>query len=174
MSFFHSTEFYVILFIAAAAIVAFAAIPRGHDAVREFLLGSQLIADDVPASEEQFPSGRIVHPAIEVVCRDDGNVSLIRHGLQDMTTEGAVSAKVEVNGFNITVYERIVVPRQHSNVSLSSGTFAEPASTAIFTLDFLATERYYLRYESEMSSSSATLAFRNVPGYHPRPAELKL
>ncbi len=173
MSFFQSTEFYVILFIAAAAIVAFTAIPRGRGAIREFLLGAQLIADDEPISDAMLPSGRIGRPAIEVVCLDDGNVSLIRHGLQGMTTDGAVSAKVEVNGFNITVYERIVAPHRQGNVNVSSDSFAEPVSTAVFTIDFLASERYYLRYESELSSSSATLAFRNVPGYHPRPAELK-
>ncbi len=174
MTFFHSTEFYIILFIAAAAIVAFAAIPHGHGAVREFLLGGRLIADDEPVSDALLPSGRISHPAIEVVCGDDGVVSLIRHGLAGVDTDGAVSAKVEVNGFNITVYERIAQGQRHTNVSTTSDRFASPVSTAVFTLDFLASERYYLRYESELSSSSATLAFRNIPGYHPRPAELKL
>lgn len=174
MTFFQSTEFYVILFIAAAAIVALTAIPRGRGAVREFLVGARLIGDEEQIPDATLPSGRIGHPAIEVACSDDGNVSLIRHGLRDMTADGAVSAKIEVNGFNITVYERIVAPRRQSNVSVSSDSFVQPVSTAVFTLDFLACERYYLRYESEQSSSSATLAFRNVPGYHPRPAELKL
>lgn len=173
MTFFHSTEFYIILFIAAAAIVAFAAIPHGHGAVREFLLGARLVGDDEPVSDALLPSGRIGHPAIEVVCRDDGEVSLIRHGLQGVDSDGAVSAKVEVNGFNVTVYERIAPRQRQSNVSTTSDAFAEPVSTAVFTLDFLASDRYYLRYESELSSSSATLAFRNIPGYHPRPAELK-
>lgn len=145
MSFFHTTEFYIILFLAAVAIVGFLAMPHGSEAAREYLLGSELM-----------DSGGEDEPSIAVDCDESGNVWLRRFGLADVHASGAVSAKVVVKGFNITVYERVVEGRYDD----------EPADTALFQFDFLASERYYLRYESESASRTATLAFRNVPGYH--------
>ena len=154
LSFFHTTEFYIILFIAAAAIVALAAMPARRGPVREELLGADLL-----------PGAALAEPSIEVECRGDGSVLLFRHGLAGMRSGGAVSAKVEVNGFNITVYERVSPP--------CPDDYSAPVSTACFTLDFLGSERYFLRYESENTSAAATIAFRNIPGYHPRPVSLK-
>lgn len=145
MSFFHTTEFYVILFLAAVAVVGFLAMPHGSEAVKEYLLGSELME-----------SGSGEEPSIAVDCDESGNVWLSRRGLTDFNASGAVSAKVMVKGFNITVYERVVEGRYDD----------EPVNTALFQLDFLASERYYLRYESESTNRSATLAFRNVGGYH--------
>lgn len=158
MAFFHTTEFYIILFIAAAAIVALAALPQKRGAVLEHLLSADLLPDDEAARP-------VLTPSIEVYCDERGNVTLYRHGLPGVYHSGAVSAKVEVDGFNVTVYERLTPAR--------SGDYTRPVSTAMFTLDFLGAERYYLRYESEVTSSAATIAFRNIPGYHPRPVELK-
>ncbi len=158
MAFFHTTEFYIILFIVAAAIVAYAALPHRGGAVREVLLAADLIPSD-PSSPAD------ARPAIEVYCDERGNVMLKRSGLPDIYLSGTVSAKVEVKGFNITVYERLTQARD--------GDYSCRAGSALFTLDFLGSERYYLRYESEVTSSAATIAFRNVAGYHPRPVELK-
>lgn len=158
MSFFHTTEFYIILFIVAAAVVALAALPHRSGAVREILLAADLI----PAAADALVAES---PAIEVNCDERGNVILMRRGLPDIYMSGAVSAKVEVKGFDITVYERLTQARD--------GDYSRRADTAVFTLDFLGSERYYLRYESEVTSSAATIAFRNVAGYHPRPVSLK-
>lgn len=144
MSFFHTTEFYVILFLAAMAIVAFMAMPHSSAPANEYLLGSDL---------ERGDAG---DPAISIDCDDRGGVWLRRFGLPDIDITGAVSAKIVVKGFNITVFERLTP---------GSGN-DDPAASALFMLDFLARERYYLRYESEATNSSATLAFRNTPGYH--------
>lgn len=150
--FFHSVEFYVILFVSAALVIGVIAIPRGAAAVKEILVGSRLEPEGDGDDEA----------SIEIECDNMGNVRLIRHGLSGIAMDGAVSAKVEVKGERITVYER-----------LTRGRDAEsPAGSAVFTLDFLGSQRYYLRYESEATSTAATLAFRNVAGYHAGPAQL--
>lgn len=144
MSFFQSTEFYVILFLAAMAIVAFLAKPHTAGPASEYLLGATLSADGG------------TEPAIAVDCDESGTVWLRRSGIDGVDASGAVSAKIVVKGFNITVYERI-----------TPGNYGDsPVDSALFEFDFLAAERYWLRYESEATNSAATLTFRNTPGYH--------
>lgn len=146
MSFFHTTEFYVILFLVAMAIVAFLAKPHTAGPATELLLGASLSASGEEDTE----------PGICVDCDDSGNVWLRRTGIEGVDDSGAVSAKIIVKGTNITVYER-----------LTEGRYGDsPVDTALFSLDFLAPERYYLRYESESTNRTATLSFRNIPGYH--------
>lgn len=177
MSFFQTTEFYVILFLVAMAIVAFMAIPHHTAPASEYLLAGRLsnsassnssdnsdnsdTSDQSDESElsdlsELSDSPDPAIPGIDVDCDDSGTVWLRRTGLRCVDATGAVSAKVIVKGFNITVYERIVEGRYGDN----------PMDTALFELDFLAAERYWLRYESESTTSAATLSFRNTPGYH--------
>lgn len=146
MSFFQSTEFYVILFLVAMAIVAFLAIPHQSGPVKEYLVGSSL-------SESLSSDSAAV---IEIDCDDAGTVWLRRTGLTGVDATGAVSAKIVIKGFNITVYERITEGRYGDS----------PVDTSLFELDFLARERYFLRYESDATNSAATLSFRNTPGYH--------
>lgn len=150
MDFFRSTEFLVLIFIVAAAIVAFLAIPKSHGAVRELLLPTDLLppsTDNLMAPLEQ--------PSIEIICTDNGSVVLVRHGLEGITLNGAVSLKVEIKGFNIYINERLV----------EGNEWGLPAQSAMTTLDFVAPERYFMRYESPALSVSATLSFRNTPGY---------
>lgn len=144
MSFFQSTEFYVILFLVAAAIVALLAKPKDTVEAREYLLPATLSASTGDAE-----------PAITVYCDDNGVVWLQRTGIEGIDDSGAVSAKIVVKGTNITVYERI-----------TEGKYGlAPADTATFTLDFLTPTRFWLRYESESTNRTATLSFRNTPGY---------
>lgn len=156
MSFFHTTEFYVILFLAAAAILAYIVKPHSATAASEHLIGSILsnslenVANGVSIETE-------VQPSISIDCDDNGCVWLRRNGISGIDASGAVSAKIVVKDTNITVYERLCEGRLGDS----------PIDTAIFELDFLRQEqRYWLRFESEATNSSATLSFRNTPGYH--------
>lgn len=143
MEFFHTTEFYVILFVIAASAVAVVVRPTSTVAVREFLLAGKLCGGDGD-----------VRPRIEIAADDAGNLYIARCGLSGLTSSGAVSLKVDVKGFDIMIYER-----------LTPGNPAdEPVDRAEFMLDFLASERYHLHYESESTSMSASLNFRNVTG----------
>lgn len=143
MDFFHTTEFYVILFVVAASAVALVARPGVSGPVREILLAGRLGFDDDSV------------PGIELETDCEGNLYVIRRGISGLTSSGAVSLKVEVKGFDITVYER-----------LTAGNPADDSvNKAEFIFDFLAQERYHFHYESESTSLSVSFNFRNVPGF---------
>lgn len=104
---------------------------------------------------EQFDSVK-TEPAIEVICGENGTVTLVRTGLEYVTMNGALSLKVEVKGFSIFITERLT----------EGNEWGLPAASAMASLDFLATERYSLRYDSPALSMAATMSFNNTPGYH--------
>lgn len=143
-----SVEFYVILLLAAAAIIGVAARPpRRGPAVKHLLAGILCLENDNAA------------PSVELICNDNGSVTLLRRGLTGMNLSGAVSLAIEVAGFDITVNERIADPRDIG---------ANPVDTAVFTLDFLGAERYHLRYLADRSTGGlvAVTTLRNLPGIH--------
>ena len=78
--------------------------------------------------------------------RDDGSVVLTRNGIEGVSTSGAVSLAVTIIGFDITIEERIV----------PGNNLDEPIDTATFVLDFLAPDRYHLKYNSSATSRFAT------------------
>ena len=147
MNFLHSTEFYVVLLIAAAAIVAYFAIPAAGRPVEERLLGCDLLPQHQDESPEQA--------AVKIMCRDDRSVILLRTGLTDVTMNGAVSLKVEIKRGAIHITERLV----------SGNEWGLPAASAMTVLDNIPAERFALRYDSPALSLSATTSFNNTPGY---------
>lgn len=129
----------------AAAVIAFFCRPAAVGPVT-----THLLAADLSTAPDADPS-----PRISVVCLDDGRVALTRHGLRDMNLSGAVSAKIEVKGFDIAISERIVPPRD---------ILAQPATAATFFLDFLGAERYHVSYTSDTDSLFAAFTLTNRPG----------
>ncbi len=142
---FESVEFYVIAAFVAAAVVAFFCRPASRGAARQFLLAGTLTPgdDDTP-------------PSIELLCNDDGTVTLTRHGVSGVGHDGAVSLAVNVVGFDIEVQERPVAGRWPATGSLS----------ATFTLNFLGRERYHLAYTSESAGLFAATSLNVRPGIH--------
>lgn len=137
-----SVEFYVIAALIAAVVIALSIKPSSQGEARQYLLSSTLcfMDDDTPQS-------------LRLNTQADGSILLTRMGLKDITSHGAVSLAIDVVGYNITIKERIVY-------SPSSG---EPIDTALFTLDFLANERYFVRYENEDLGVITTFYYRNRP-----------
>lgn len=143
MHFFNSTEFYVIIFVAAAAIVALLLRPSGRGAARELLLGSRLSC--VGSNEE---------PEIAINVLPNYSLEIIRSGIEGVRSDGAVSAKAEIRGYEIYISEHLV-----------SGRGDDAADTATFVIEGLAPdERYFLRYEAESISAQAQINFRLTPG----------
>ena len=143
-----SIEFYVYATLVAAAIVAFLARPSSRGEARQHLLAGELSN----ASNRSWSDNASVSPAISLIVRDDGAVVLFRHGIEGVTSSGAVSLAVTVIGFDITIEERIV----------PGNNLDDPIDTATFVLDFLAPDRYHLKYNSSATSSfvAATLLVR--------------
>lgn len=140
---FQTVEFYVIAVLVAAMIVALVARPASRGEARQYLLAGDLTAcgDD--------------NSAITLTAHDDGSVTLTRHGIEGITSTGAVSLAVNVIGWDIVIEER-----------LSEGFSDDaPIDTAVFRLDFLAPERYHIRYNSDRTGRFVATPFHNRPGY---------
>lgn len=148
MDFLHSIEFYVIATLVAATIVAFLAKPSARGEARQHLLAGDLSNN----SNREWGSVNAVQPSISFFVRGDGSVVLTRHGIEGVSTSGAVSLAVTVIGFDITIEERIV----------PGNTIDDPIDTATFVLDFLAPDRYHVKYNSSATSrfAASTLLVR--------------
>lgn len=150
---FQSVEFYVIAVTVAFMIVALCNGRETPGPVKEILLAGVISREhDVDSGDDD---GR---QEIELICCDDGQVVLRRHGLTGVTASGAVSLAIEVKGFEVRIRERIVEGRADS----------EPVDTASFILDFMAPERYFITYKSELPTGAVTVAtslsLSNRPG----------
>lgn len=143
-----SIEFCVVLFMAAAFVVALCARPHGRGPAETGFLTGELSAGDAGLSDE---------PSVEFLCRDDGAVVITRRGLQGLTEGATVALAVTRTGFDISVKERVSPARQPGGA---------PVDTATFVLDGLGHERYHIKYDSEATSTFAALTLRNTPGLH--------
>lgn len=141
---FNTVEFYVIATLVAAMLIAFAAKPASKGEARQYLLAGDLSAEDENAS-----------PAISLHALDNGKVVLRRTGLSSMTSSSAVSLAITVIGWDISIEERL-----SEGYSLDSSI-----DTATFYLDFIAPERYHIRYNSSSTGLFAATQFNNRPGY---------
>lgn len=139
-----TVEIYVVAVVIAAAVIALCIRPaRGREGCQYLLAG--VLCDSTEDAADV--------PYIAVECLDDGTVLLRRGGLSGKTDAGAVSLAVMVVGFDIRIEERMVEKDGGQHVN-----------TALFTLDFLASERYHLYYNSEPTASSAAITLSNRPG----------
>lgn len=146
-----SVEFYVYATLVAAAIVAFLARPSSRGEARQHLLAGELSN----ASNRSWSDSNSAQPAISLIVRDDGAVVLFRHGIEGVSSSGAVSLAITVIGFDITIEERIV----------PGNNFDDPIDTATFVLDFLAPDRYHLKYNSSATSSFVATTLLVRPDY---------
>ncbi|MDE7426687.1 MAG: hypothetical protein K2M79_02675 [Muribaculaceae bacterium] len=143
LSIFNTVEFYVILAVVAAAIVAAASIPASKGEAKLHLLPCILDSGDAA-----IPAG------LHFRCRDDGSVDVVRTGLQGVGPAGAVSMSVKVIGFDISIEERVT----HSDTS--HGEFHE----ACFNMDFLAPEWYHIKFNSEDTGQLCACTLHVRPG----------
>lgn len=146
-----SVEFYVYATLVAAAIVAFLARPSSRGEAHQHLLAGELSN----ASNRSWSDSNSAQPAISLIVRDDGAVVLFRHGIEGVSSSGAVSLAITVIGFDITIEERIV-PGNNLDDSID---------TATFVLDFLAPDRYHLKYNSSATSSFVATTLLVRPDY---------
>lgn len=137
-------EFYIIAGVIAAAIIAYAALPsRRGAAVLHTVAGTLSDSGEAEASA-----------VIDVHVDDAGRMIICRRGLPDVGDNGAASLAVTVIGFDITIEER-----------LTPGKYPiERRDTATFTLDFLAPERYHVRYNSDTANLFTAFSIPIRPG----------
>ena len=141
-TFLTSPQFYVILTVVAAAVVAAIAHPGSTKPVVERLLAGDISEDD--DSPGQCVSLRVY---------DDGNIALTRHGVEGVSEDGAVSLAVTVKGSDITIEERIVPGRLRPM----------EATRADFLIDFLPYGRYHILYNSQPTGQFVAFPFTHRP-----------
>lgn len=150
MDFLHSVEFYVILLVAAAIVVALFAIPNGVGPVEtDFVTGD---LDFNPAQSRR-------EPQLEITCMPDGTVRIIRTGLPEGTTSAATAAlAITRKGFDLKIEERLT-----PDASAYLASEARPVNCAIYYLSGLAHERYHIKFNCESTSSFAAFTLNNIP-----------
>ena len=137
-------EFYIIAGVIAAAIIAYAALPsRRGAAVLHTVAGT--LSD---SGSTEVPAG------IDVSIDDAGHMVIYRRGLPDVGDDGAASLAVTIIGFDISIEERLTVGKYP----------IERRDTATFTLDFLAPERYHVRYNSDTANLFTAFSIPIRPG----------
>lgn len=149
--FFQSVEFYVLATLVAAVIVGVIARPSSRGEARQHLLAGEL-SNKHQRSWSDTPA---LQAAISMSVRDDGALLIQREGIAGVSTSGAVSLAVTIIGFDIAIEERIV----------SGNPIDDPIDTATFVLDFLAPDRYHLKYNSATTSSFAATTLLIRPGF---------
>lgn len=143
-SFFTSVEFYIILAVIAAAIVAFAAKPASSGPVQEFLLAGDLTRGAAGA-----------RPELAIDVQSNGSVRLVRRGVDCLTDTGAVSLAVKVKGTDVMIEERLTSGR---------GTL-EPDISASFLIKFFKSGgRYHIKYNSQKTGLFAAFPLHVAPG----------
>lgn len=142
-SVFQTVEFYVIVSVIAAAVIAVVSLPESKGEEKLHLIAGELLqAQEADAVGSAGPgNGELL---IEVHAANF--VTIRRTGLDGVTMAGAVSLAVKVSGFDIVIEER---------VTTGAASPFGMADAAVFHLDFLAPEWYHIRYESERFSEHA-------------------
>lgn len=143
---FNSVEFYVILAVLAAAVVALASRPTSIGPVTEHLLAGILRGSNL---EE---------PGLDITCRSDGSVCIQRTGVDGLAENGAVSLAVKKKGQDLSIEERVTIGR------------GEPRglTEAIFNIDFLPPGRYHVNYNSSDTGLFCVFTLSVIPGLQTR------
>ena len=140
-SVFQTVEFYVIVSVVAAAVIAAVSLPERKGEVKLHLLAGEL-------QEAGESTDNPIQGAITFTVGAGTIVTLRREGLRGVTMDGAVSLAVKVSGFDITIDERVT----------PGSPYGQTAESVTFVLDFLAPEWYHIRYESDSLSEHAAFA----------------
>ena len=143
-SIFQTVEFYVIVSVIAAAIVAASCLPAGVGEARTFLYGGELRDSGCEVTE----------PVIVALVATDGTLGIHRFGLDGVSFSGAYSLAVRIIGLNVTIEERLTPGRRGD----------EPADSASAILDCLGPERYHFKYVSEATGRSTAFSLNMRPG----------
>lgn len=143
MQFFNTVEFYVILAVVAAAILALASRPDSLAPVKELLMACRL-EDEAEHSAA----------SVEMECQPNGLISIARRGVADICDGGAVSLAIKIKGRDMLIEERITQGRG----------LMRPSVSASCLLPFIRLERYHVVYNSSSTGQYVAFTFPAKPG----------
>lgn len=143
-TFLHSVEFYVVMTVIAAAVIALSARPSNKGPV----IKHHVEGDMVPDMPVWFS------PGLRIRCNESGTVTLRRVGLDDCPADTMMYLTVDQHGFDLEITEHCV--RGYGR--------GEECGGAVFTLAFLAQERYHVKYIADPSTRMAAFTLHVRPG----------
>lgn len=144
--FLHSVEFYVILTVVAAGVLALCIRPsRRGAAVFHTVEGWVCEGDD-----------SVAEPRLEIECLSNGSVLIRRTALVGVGDTGNVSITVEQRGFDLDITENITGGRRISGSAESRD--------AVFVLSFLGQEWYHIHYTAWPGTRYAAFSLHVRPG----------
>ena len=144
--FLHSVEFYVLMTVAAAAVVALCVRPSRREAAITRTVAAWIVdGDDADADA----------PQLLAECTRNGSVLLKRTGIVGVGETGHVVITITQMGFDLEIAESIRPGRCAGNARVF---------TAVFVLNFLGAERYHIHYVADPSTRFAAFSLHNIPG----------
>lgn len=144
--FLHSVEFYVIMTVVAAAVIALCVRPSQRAAAQTHTVGGWLC---------EGPEA-VAQPMLHIECLENGDVLLRRTGVVNVGATGALSLAILQMGFDLEVGERLTP-------GASAAGVPDPTE-AVFILKFLAPEWYHVRYTTDPGDRFAAFALHVRPG----------
>lgn len=133
---------YILLFFVAAAFIAYVSRPSRRGEAVKSLHAGQL--STTPEAE----------PCVHVSVGDGGNVTFVRHGLEGVTSSGAVSWAMTVKGADVEIKERVTYGYRGD----------EPVNTAAFTADLTGHEWRHVQWIDEDSGLWCAFTLHMRPG----------
>lgn len=140
-----SLEFYVILTIVAACVVAAVALPSRKGSARQFFFVGEIEPDLSPEAEEK--------PMLTVYCERDGELILERTGIPGLSLSGNISLVGELIGFDLKLTERTV-----------AGHGEQVFTKARFKADIFGAERYHISYHCADGNGFTAFTIPVTPG----------
>lgn len=146
--FLHSPEFYVIMTVVAAAVLALCIRPsRREAAVTRTVSGWICPGDD----SRPFDAP----PRLEIECLRNGNVLLKRTDIAHLGVTGALTLQVTQIGFDLQIQEHLTP---------GAGLSENSVEDAVFVINFLAPERYHIHYVADPGDRFAAFTLHVRPG----------
>ena len=146
--FLHSVEFYVIMTVVAAGLLAICLKPSDRGAVVTRTVSGWICEGD--------PEGSHDSPRLEIECLPNGNVIFRRTDVTGLGDTGAMTLQVTQKGFDLEIMEHLTEGRR--------STATPPVQDAVFIFNFMGPEYYHIRWTSHIGDRFAAFTLHVRPG----------
>ncbi len=146
--FLHSVEFYVIMTVVAAGLLAICLRPAERGAVITRTVTGWICEGD--------PEARRDNPRLEIECLPNGNVIVRRTDVTGVGDTGEITLQVTQKGFDLEISEHLVAGRRSPSTP--------PVQDAVFIFNFMGPEYYHLRWNNHIGDRFAAFTLHVRPG----------
>lgn len=147
-AFLHSVEFYVIMTVVAAGVLALCIKPSSPGAVIARTISGWIC--------EGYGDGSHDSPRLEIECLANGNVIVRRTDVPEVGDTGEMTLQVTQKGFDLEITEFVKTGRRSATTP--------PVQDAVFILDFMGSEYYHLHWTNHIGDRFAAFSLHVRPG----------